>query len=850
MSENTKMESKKRLKRIKRAVKSKSKRGRKPSETIRVPHGLMRLEPTRLTPRELRQLCLHLRGRKFNEKILTKALKKHGMRLFKPKHGKPLEYECGTPYAKLIYNASQSPAIPAQVKADLEALMDIDPAYTVSTYDTPNFHIRYTTDAGSDQIRDPTVDTGGSVTLYNQPGVVIGNMTAGDGIPNYVEQIGIILEYALAQFISPTYGFPNPAAGGRIPVTLEDLAGVLGYAYPTPSIRLSRNLTDYYLNDTPIHELFHLIQFLYLFTGNFDEWYEGTARLIPNTVNDLVNRWMSSAYANYANNPNQSLTALGYDAAAFWEYVMEQRTYQTSPADEPYVGIDAIRSCWQAGQNAGTLGMNVLAQAIEALPLRSRFSDFWTSWPNRTDLHNNELTFGNWLIANFVKDLANTGPDRRFDYIEDEELPTMRSVFTTSRNLTTTAAVNLQGQSVNPWAARYYVINIGAGVQTIQLDFSAMSGGGLTDCLLQVVLVDNANNIVDIIKSKSLNYQRIIGNPTGNLKQLVAIVAGLSTGGTFDLQANSVGAAPDIMITRWNTEAGREYQKNPMDQAYDWDSPDIWVDNDDDGAEDQAYKEYQNSLGGSNHLYVRVRNKGTADAIGVLVRLYYQDASAGLRDDSWQAVMDKSPSDPTATQQSLTLDIPANSTASGFVNWYVPSSASTHFCIKAELVYAADGSVDNNVALNNFGVEKLLFRPIKVRLKLFNPHDIRRIAKVVPEFSFIDPRFIKPPKGINMNWIPIDSRNTRTVEFRIEIPALVKELRRNPIGAFRPQYTRMGEDMHFTSNEKALSFLHGRTITFNQTLDGLVVGGYSIKLMLAVNRAESKKRSLTRRNRK
>ncbi len=75
-----------------------------------------------------------------------------------------------------------------------------------------------------------------------------------------------------------------------------------------------------------------------------------------------------------------------------------------------------------------------------------------------------------------------------------------------------------------------------------------------------------------------------------------------------------------------------------------WRSEDIWVRNQQDGLTNQ---EHQNPVhrptGPSNFVYVRVRNRGCADAASATLRLYWAKASTGL---SWPAPWDASVTSP------------------------------------------------------------------------------------------------------------------------------------------------------------------------------------------------------------
>jgi hypothetical protein len=141
---------------------------------------------------------------------------------------------------------------------------------------------------------------------------------------------------------------------------------------------------------------------------------------------------------------------------------------------------------------------------------------------------------------------------------------------------------------------------------------------------------------------------------------------------------------------------GKEYMIDSYNWAWTWGSPDVWVDNEDDGIANSSVFFNQD-----NHLYVRLRNKGLAVANNVQVDFWYQDAAGGLNDAGWLPVRNIS-----STVESLTgVTIAPGAEYRGFVNWApVPSGTSNHFCVKVIVTSpSGDSNTDNKRCTSNFG---------------------------------------------------------------------------------------------------------------------------------------------------
>ena len=552
-----------------------------------------------------------------------------------------------------------------------------------------HFDFIYTT-AGPGAV--PGSDTALDVKLYHQQ-QVIGATQAGNGVPDYVEKLALLMEYAYGRFIN--FGFPglqNP-----IKVTIQAPSGG-GLSNPMGGcIYLPNNLDDRMMDSMPIHELFHFFQYLisprvWLGSGL---WKEGTAELAPDLISDYANLW-HDRFNEYSNLPYLSLNSgrCQYVSAGLWRYLVDQLTRMKSPLDEPAVGIDVLLKCWQIAAGKQTNNMELLTEVMDDIaPASVHFARL--GGPS-----SNETIFGNWLIANTVKDLKSPVPDTRFDYLEDEEDPPLNPIMRTK--------VPSQGSlpstvSVAAWAESYFEIDLQAITGPVLLSCLATRDDGqpgASDHLLQVVLVDTQDNIVDIIRTKAASYARVFGNPyTQNgqaiqLKTIYLILAGLTTNTKFEPVLQTNPAAVDLMITTWNCDPGREYQKDWHNYAWDYTSPDIWLDS----------GELSRPLPNSLRLNVRVRNKGNAVARKVRVKVSVQVAPRLLR--------------PIEIQQRLEIlelrpqeiaSIAAGGEALVSMDVMIPSQPGTGtgkrnvtLLIRAETICAADKSLDNNVGLARF----------------------------------------------------------------------------------------------------------------------------------------------------
>jgi hypothetical protein len=611
---------------------------------------------------------------------------------------------CGTSILLALDSLIEQKRWPREVGLEIDDILTMRGFGFQQTYNCPNFSITYQ-DSGpaavdSDTSAQSVTDPGSS------PPVVIGSLPAGSP-PTYIKRVCFWLERALASYTTSPFSMRNPAAGGRIPVVINSAP----YGTASPSVfYLNNALNPDLLCAVAVHELFHMVQFQYGGSGlwNFS-MMEGGAVFAEDTAADLMNRYLDEAGTNFngigvMSNPNLSLDTAGYKCSLFWRYIAEQ---QSGDITEPFVGVETYRRIMEL-TSAGSYSTDDVRQAIRELPWYQDFYEFGYLDATRLDLLGAETTLGNYALACYLKDLGTSLPDRRFDFIEDDENIYIDSVIPGAPSQTTLASPVLTGtatisptvsaafsSSVNRFAHRYYEVNVDPSVTNVAIAFTA--GTGLTSSLFQIVLIDEDGQVRDIHRTDKAAYSKRVTNVQAGkrLTKIVLVVTGANSGGGFTISASAASAAPDVMITRWHSVVQTEYEIDSFGWAWTWVSPDVWVDNDANGvADSEVFFNF------NNQLHIRLHNKGNAVAAAIQVTLDYQDASGGLSPTGWLPVQDMA----GATQLLTGLSLAAGATSDWVVNWSpTPSGASHHFCIRAVVTVPGDPNTDNKRVMSNFG---------------------------------------------------------------------------------------------------------------------------------------------------
>ncbi len=661
-----------------------------------------------------------------------------------------------------------------EVELNVDAVMRMErSSFTTATYLCPNFEITYDTAQVNSDTSAATVYDPGS-----NPPVSIGSLPAG-GAPTYIKRVCFWLERALASYVNAPFSMLNPAGGGRIPVIINTAP----YGGATPSaFYLNNALNDDLLCAVAVHELFHMVQFEYGGSGTWRQSvFEGGAVFAEDTAADLMNRYLDEAGTNFngigvMSNTNISLDTASYKASLFWRYISEQ---QSGDITEPFIGVETYRRMIELC-SAGSYSVNEVKQAIRELPWYQDFYEFGYLDAARLDRTNSETTLGNYALACRLKDLGSNVPDRRFDFIEDEEniyidevvggpaQSTLASVTLAGSSAVSPSVSAMWSGTVNKFAHRYYEVTVDPAVTNVQVNFSA--GSGLTSRLFQIALIDNNGVVRDIHRTDASTYAKRITNDQSGVKlsKLVLIVTGADSSGSFSLSASAAAAAPDVMVTRWHSVMKTEYEIDSFGWGWTWVSPDIWVDNDNNGVADSVVY-----FGTNNKLHIRLHNKGNAAASGISVQFWYQDASPGLSDAAWLPVQNTG----GVTQVLTGLSLAAGVSNDFTVDWApVPSGISQHFCIRAVVSVPGDPNTDNKRVLSNFGNVQAPFGG-RIDITLIRRNIIDRIGpvtmRVIPRLTAdlkIEPRDLTrlevidlKPGEISIDTLGITHREVKAV---------------------------------------------------------------------------------------
>jgi hypothetical protein len=646
---------------------------------------------------------------------------------------------CGTPVLEAIEAAIRKKGMSREVALQVDDILALkDAGYGTSTYQSANFKVTYQT-SGPAAVPPSTANQ--SVI---EPGTsnVIGSI--GDGAtPTYILRICFWLERALAAYITAPFSMKNPAGGGKIPVVINN--SPYGSASPAGTFYLNNNLPADLICAVGVHELFHMVQFQYgSATGPWrSSVIEGGAIFAEDSAADKMNRYLDEAGTNFNGvgtqaNTNLSLMSAGYKCCLFWRYVAEQ---QSADITEPFVGVETYRKVMEQCA-AGSYSTADVKSALQKLPWHQDFYEFSYLDPQRLDLTNSETVLGDYALACYLKDLGTNVPDRRFDFIEDEENIYIDEVvggpsnttlippqLTGTGTLGTSGSVAFSG-TVNPWASRYYEIAVGQATTSVQVTFTG--GTGLTSSLFQLALIDQDGKVRDIHRTDKASYTKRVANLVKGkkLSKVVAIVTGANTGGPYSISVTPAAAAPNVMITRWHSVMGTEYEIDSRNWAWTWVSPDVWVDNNQDGIADG--KVYLNK---DNKLHIRLHNKGNAAASGIKIEAFYQDASPGLSPSAWLPVKNVL----GQTQVLSGLPLAAGTSKDWVMNWSPkPSGNSTHFCVRVVLTVPGDPNTDNKRCISNFTAVTLKpkqFQDISLTLQSLIKKFPQAVLSVVPRLG-------------------------------------------------------------------------------------------------------------------
>jgi hypothetical protein len=584
-----------------------------------------------------------------------------------------------------------------------------------------------------------------SPTSTLQTSVVPPN-TGTQAAPQYVQWVGLSAQAALTRYLGAPFSLRDPRAPldpldqpveptprPRVVIQIVALGNNNGQTDPAwDHIEIKKDLRSLdEVFSAVSHELFHRIQYEYNRTNDHNEmeWAlrEGGARFAQDCVWDGPNLYAASAAlprvppgnTEFAN-PSPSLVIVAgdaprtaYGAGLFWKYVSEQHSTETASTDEPAIGIDAHRLILE--QTATPLGYTAgaLRAARTGMPFYGSFDGFMYYQAGFPELNTHETTWGNYLLAKVLHRTSAPASDHRFRFMEDgdridaglkdcvtsvsflHDLVQELESLPLAQGATITRAVT----NLGPWSAQHYLIvpSTSSPPRMLRVTFTAGAG---SDPLVQIVRLrggqpsDAATTVDDIHRSDQLTYTKTLS--MAGLTAVAVIVSSREHPCTYTLHVDEIASASDVMITRWNTAAGTEYEIDPIGWRWTWVSPDVTVPG------GTVY------FGRNNTLQVRLRNRGNAPVSGIDVAFWYQRATPFLSSTAWMPVRDASPTPVIQQVTNASLGAAGSSTADQWfsVNW-APVDDGTgqpHWCVKIVVSVPDDlfANTDNKVALSNF----------------------------------------------------------------------------------------------------------------------------------------------------
>jgi len=624
----------------------------------------------------------------------------------------------------------------AEADLDEADLDDFEDGVDVKEFFTQNVVVKYTIDAASEHTLPVTTPPTTDEDVQLRDGTPVGHVRANLGdlhadnsevAPEYVQKVGLFADYALRTWIAPPFSLRDPRDGAtrveyRILNLPDDPEDIAGQTHPSWNhVEVDLDLSDFKKSFTVPHELLHRIQYRYNSTTTRDGIYgilrEGGARFCVESINDEPNRYVASATAIF-DDPGASLISIAgaknpirYAAGLMWKYLAEQHSPRTTSAHEPAVGVETYRVVLEETATAETTDPGIgytpaaLRSARRKLPWYGRFDTFRYYDSARTELDSHETTWANYLVCNYLHGTASPVSDRRFDFLEDDDdvpassaiskLASLQSSIRTSDELQIGRGDSISRTVVgqHPWSARYYRISLDGASTPRMFRVRLNTAAGLNDPITQILRLGPDDSLVDIHRSDDAGYDKTISME--GLESVVVIVATRDQGGDFTVMFDEVALATDVMVTRWNTARGTEFEVDPRGWAWTWVSPDVMVDTDNDGLADPKVFFDQN-----NALKVRLRNRGNADATNITIDFWYQKATPYLSASAWIPVTDAA---------GVVQQVSDESLAQGSERWFTvdwapinDGSDHDHWCVKVKVTASEDPNTDNKVALSNF----------------------------------------------------------------------------------------------------------------------------------------------------
>lgn len=395
-----------------------------------------------------------------------------------------------------------------------------------------------------------------------------------------------------------------------------------------------------------------------LYYDIFPSIREGGARLAEYWLSRQPDRGLPEARAWFANQ-NQSLfeptkhppsnrISARYASSLFWLYMAEQHSNALIGSDTQK---EILLSLLNSGQNVCPKpAIDILRNARAKMAGPGHLDSFLYLDPAGREVVSSETTWGNFQVAIALNGTA--GEDKRFTFRDTHvwrDLSGQRLRFEPSQSILIDALPVSKGRTgaqefepnefliqpdllassrlrrysvltlfqksaddvppsvaLQPFAMRAWRVNVPTDGVNRLLRVRFWPIRGLSDALVQIVLVDHEGRLRQIYRhdgaASKLMDQVVSCN---NIKEAIVLVSSRTEAGDFSLALSRVEDRSLISAASWNTLKGRGLPVDPHESHWTWRSPDF----------------YLNTM--NKRLYLELVNLGLRRATGVQIEIFW-----------------------------------------------------------------------------------------------------------------------------------------------------------------------------------------------------------------------------------
>ena len=224
--------------------------------------------------------------------------------------------------------------------------------------------------------------------------------------------------------------------------------------------------------------------------------------------------------------PPRRINQSAYAAALFWTYLTEK--FGTSaPGDPVEAGMNLMVEFWkQSAATPNRDGIAVLNSALQALGTPQRFRDIWKDF----------------AVANYAKNLTGSPVPAKYKYVD------MAQPGGNYNNVTFVDDVNLAlnvpylriGETIYPWAAKYYRFRPAADVPLLDIRVTQDSNSPVYYTVLGI----KNNGVAFEYNTEGRNLNQSVLNNA--FSEVVVVVAGMESLANYRVSVN--GTQPTLAI--------------------------------------------------------------------------------------------------------------------------------------------------------------------------------------------------------------------------------------------------------------------------------------------------------------